>query len=562
MPEPRSDSSGKAESILDPVALQICWSRLVSIMEEVDIALVRASFSTIVGETRDFAVVLLDGNARSIAQSQLSSPAFTCSLPFATRAMLEVHPPADLVQGDVLITNDPWLCHGHLTDLIIVVPLFCRSRLTAYIATAAHVSDIGGRLDEFDARDVFEEGLRIPPSKLQEGGQQNRQLYRIMAANIRAPEMVLGDVEAIVGAARVGGARLSEFIADYSEAGFRQLADAILVRSEAAMREAIRGLPDGAYVHEIEADGHGGKPTLLRARVEVRADTIHVDYAGSSPQRSDAGVNCVLNTTHAHTIFPLKCSLLPGLPNNEGLFRPISSSAPVGSIVNCRFPAPVKARSKTSYHLHNAIYGALAEVLPRGVQAGSGSFWSIRCHRLDDPTAVAHVLPNGGKGAVQGRDGLPTIAFPGNGTITPAEILENRVPLLLRERSLRRDSGGAGRNRGGLGQVLRLACHGVDEVRLSVRTDKTLIPAPGIAGGSAGAAGEATLDGNPMPLGPFLLRAGSELELRLPGGGGVGRPDARDPEALARDIALGYVSPEAAGTTYGATPERPRDREA
>ena len=543
--------SRKGEYGGDPVALQIRWSRLVAIMDEVDIALVRASFSTIVGETRDFAVVLLDSQARSIAQSQMSSPGFTCSLPFATRAMLAAYPPETLAPGDALITNDPWLCHGHLTDLIIVVPLFAGPRPVAYVATAAHVSDIGGRLDEFDARDVFEEGLRIPPSKLHEGGCRNRQLYRMLAANVRTPEMVLGDVEAIVGAASVGGARLSEFIADYSESALQELAECILARSEAAMRGAIRELPDGTYIHEVRADGHGDRPTVLRATVRIRGDEIHVDYTGSSSQRSDAGVNCVLNTTHAHTIYPLKSSLLPDLPNNEGLFRAISSSAPPGSIVNCRFPAPVKARSKTSYHLHNAIYGALADVLPGRVQAGSGSFWSIRCHRIDDPAAVAHMLPNGGKGAVAGRDGLATIAFPGNGTITPAEILENRVPLLLRERSFRVDSGGPGTHRGGLGQTLRLACHGAPAVRLSVRVDKTRFPAPGIAGGGPGATGRATLDGEPMPSEPFRLHAGSEVELCLPGGGGFGDPRRREPSELVRDISLGYVSPEAARRDYG-----------
>ena len=520
-------------------------------MDEVDIALIRASFSTIVGETRDFAVVLLDGEARSIAQSQLSSPAFTCSLPFATRAMLATFPPETLVPGDVLITNDPWLCHGHLTDLFIVVPLFSGPGLIAYIATAAHVSDIGGRLDEFDARDVFEEGLRIPPSRLREGGRRNRQLYRMMAANIRAPDMVLGDVEAILGAAGVGGARLAEFVADYSETQFQRLADSILRRSEEAMRRAIRALPGGRYTHEIQADGHGGVATVLRAAVEVAGDSIHVDYTGSSPQRADAGVNCVLNTTHAHTIYPLKCCLLPELPNNEGLFRPISTCAPPGSIVNCRFPAPVKARSKTSYHLHNAVYGALAGVLPGRVQAGSGSFWSLRCHRPSDPTSLVHMLPNGGMGAIAGRDGIGTIAFPGNGTITPAEIMENRVPLLVRERSLRTDSGGPGACRGGLGQVIRLTCHGAEEVRLSVRTDKTRFAAPGIAGGCEGARGRATLDGRPMPLVPFRLRAGAEVELRLPGGGGAGDPGGRDRSLLARDVALGYVSREAAMRDYG-----------
>ncbi len=195
---------------IDPISLQIQWSRLVTIMDEVDAALVRTSFSTIVGETRDFAVIMLDGHARSVAQSQLSSPGFTCSLPFAVRSIVREFPLHTLVPGDVLITNDPWLTHGHLPDLIIAQPLFAEGRLAAFVAAAAHISDIGGRLDEFDARDVFEEGLRIPPSKLFMAGIENEQLFRIIEANVRVPQMVIGDIHAIVGAFRLGGERFAD----------------------------------------------------------------------------------------------------------------------------------------------------------------------------------------------------------------------------------------------------------------------------------------------------------------------------------------------------------------
>jgi N-methylhydantoinase B len=537
---------------LDPIALQIQWSRLVSIMDEVDIALVRTSFSTIVGETRDFAVIMLDGEARSIAQSQLSSPAFTCSLPAATRTMLREYPPATLKPGDALITNDPWICHGHLPDFYIVVPLFVGGRLSAYIATAAHISDIGGRLDEFDARDVYEEGLRIPPSKLYEAGRRNDQLFRIIEANVRYPRLVLGDVDAIVGAAKVGAARIGEFVADYSADALDRTAEAILERSEAAMRAAIRRIPEGTYAHAIDCDGYK-VPTHVRASVTIRGGEAVVDYTGSSPQRADASVNCVLNVSHAHSLFALKCSLVPDVPNNEGLFRPIRTVAPEGSILNARFPAPVKTRSKTSYHIHNAIYGALAPVLPKGVQAGSGSFWSIKCFGVDHDGApfAVHVLPNGGRGAVAGLDGSPTIAFPGNGTITPAEIIENGAPLLMLERSLRPDSGGAGRHRGGAGQVIRLAAADGRAVKMTIRPDKMRFPAPGIAGGLPGAAGELLLDGQPMALEPFVLGPGHQVMLKLPGGGGYGDPRDRDRAAVAADLRQGMVTPAAARDLYG-----------
>lgn len=536
---------------MDPIALQIQWGRLLTIMDEVDAALVRTSFSTIVGETRDFAVILLDRQARSVAQSQLSSPAFTCSLPFAVRHMLQTFPPATLTAGDVLLTNDPWLTHGHLPDLIVARPIFVENQLAAYVAAAAHVSDIGGRLDEFEARDVFEEGLRIPPSKLFEADAQNETLFRILEANVRVPHMVIGDLHAIVGAFRLGAERFHDFAADYGVETYEVLSENILSRSEAAMQEAIRAIRPGRYEGVTQADGFD-EPVTVRVAVTVGNGRVLVDFAGSSPQSATASVNCVLNVTLAHTIYPLKCALVPDLPNNEGLFRPITVVAPEGSIFNAKFPAPVKARTKSSYHIHNALYAALADVLPGQVQAGSGSFWSFRCmgHDPEGTPTVTHVLPNGGKGAVLGQDGLPTIAFPGNGTITPAEIIENDAPLLILRRALRADSGGAGTFRGGLGQEIALRARGGRPIQISVRPDKMRFPAPGIGGGLPGAPGELLLDGQPLAPRPCELLPGSELVLRLPGGGGFGNPRNRDPSRITSDVEAGYVTPSAAMHIY------------
>jgi len=547
----------------DPVALQVQWARLVSLMDEVDAVIVRTAFSTIVGETRDFGVVLLDSQARSIAQSQLSSPAFTCSLPKATRDLLQDPEIGPVAPGDVLLTNDPWICHGHLPDFYVVMPVFVDGRLCAYLAAAAHVADVGGRLDEFDARDVYEEGMRIPPSKLYSAGRPNEQLFRMIAANVRYPDLVLGDVEAIIGAFRVGAERIAAFVADYGTAGMNALAEGILYRSEMAMRAAIGKIPDGFYEAEIVADGYKAT-TKIRAKVHVVGEEIHVDYTGSSEQRPDSSVNCVFNVTYAHTIYPLKCALLPDLPNNEALFRPITAYAPPGSILNATFPAPVKTRSKTSYHIHNAIYAALSEAMPEKVQAGSGSFWSIKVFGTDDngERFAVHVLPNGGKGAVRGSDGLPTIAFPGNGTITPAEIVENRTPILVVERCLRADSGGPGQFRGGLGQVISLRNLSPRPVKVTVRPDKVSHPAPGLAGGLPGAPGELLLDGGPCPLEPFELVQGHTLTLKLPGGGGFGDPCKRKRASLQRDVELGLVTAGAAESLYGASQRTLLEQEA
>ena len=366
--------------------------------------------------------------------------------------------------------------------------------------------------------------------------------------------MVLGDVEAIIGAARLGAMRYQDLVADYGPTAMDAVAEAILDRSEAAMRAAIRRIPAGVYMHEVTCDGYK-IPTTIRTRVTIGDGEIEVDYTGSSPQRRDASVNCVLNVTHAHSLYAFKASLVSDVPNNEGLFRPIRTVAEEGSIVNARFPAPVKTRSKTSYHIHNAIFGALADVMPNAVQAGSGSFWSIKCHGRDHDGLpfAAHVLPNGGRGAVSGLDGSPTIAFPSNGTITPAEVLENGIPMLMLERSLRADSGGPGKFRGGLGQVIRLATLGDARINLTVRPDKVRFPAPGIAGGMPGAPGELLLGDAPMKLEPVLLGPGEIVTLRIPGGGGYGDPLNRDRDRLAADMEQGLVSEVAARRDYGLT---------
>ncbi|MBM3525474.1 MAG: hydantoinase B/oxoprolinase family protein, partial [Alphaproteobacteria bacterium] len=444
-------------SRLDPISIEVQWNRLISIMDEVDIAVIRTSFSTIVGESRDFAVIMLDRDGRSVAQSQLSSPAFTVTMPATTKHLLQAFPAETLTPGDVLVTNDPWLGSGHLPDLSIVTPVFRGGELVAFMGCVAHVADIGGRLDYFDARDLFEEGLRIPPSKLLIEGVENRQLFRIIAANVRVPDMVIGDIRAIVGAERLGAERLAEFLADYGgAAGFRGLADEILDRSEAAMRAALRAMPDGEWRSSVDADGYR-TPLHIEVAVKKTGDRIHVDYAGSSMQFGDASINCVTNTTFADTYYPLKCSLVPDLPNNEGLFRPLTMSAPLGSAFNTTVPSAVKSRSKSSFHIHVAIYGALAQALPDRVQAGSGSFWAITLHGThpeDGSVFNVHILPNGGKGATATMDGLPTIAFPYNGTVTPAEIAENQAPILVAFKRLVRDSGGPGAQRGGLGQEI------------------------------------------------------------------------------------------------------------
>jgi len=538
---------------LDPITVEVQWSRLISIMDEVDVAVVRTSFSTIVGESRDFAVIMLDRHGRSLAQSQLSSPAFTCHLPITTKHLLRVFPRDTLAPGDVLITNDPWLGTGHLPDLSIITPVFRGTELVAFLACAAHVADIGGRLDYFEARDLYEEGMRIPPSQLFSAGTPNEQLFRMIAANVRVPDMVIGDIHAIASAERLGAERLTEFMNDYGGAGaFDELSEEILRRSEGAMRDALRALPDGEWDFGLDADGFR-TPLHIQVKVTKEADKIHFDYTGSSAQFADASINCVMNCTFADTFYPLKCSLTPDIPNNEGLFRPLSLYVPEGSVLNTTFPSAVKSRSKTSFHIHTAIYGALAQAMPDRIQSGSGSFWAVTLHgfHADGTPFNVHVLPNGGKGATAQTDGLPTIAFPYNGTVTPTEIVENQAPVRIDSKRLVRDSGGPGRHRGGLGQEIQFRAVGSGSLVASVRPDKIRFAPPGFLGGGPGLVGAFSLNRARVTIEPHTLHPGDELWLRLPGGGGFGDPRTRPEADVVRDVVDGYVSPEAAQREYG-----------
>lgn len=536
---------------IDPITLEVQWNRLIAIMDEVDAAIVRTSFSTIVGDSRDFACILLDQHGRSLCQSHLSSPAFTVTLPTTTKHFLRRFPVPSLESGDVLITNDPWLASGHLPDLSICTPVFHRDQLVAVMGAVAHISDLGGRINYLEDQDLFEEGLRIPPAHLVRHNEPNELLLEIIEQNSRAPGMVLGDIHAIINAQALGARQLLRFLDDYEMPNLDQLADTILARSEAAMRAAIRELPDGTYDYALSIDGHH-TPIDIQVTVAISGEDVVVDFSGSSPEQPDCSINCVYNNTFADTYYPLKCSLVPELPNNEGLFRPLRVEAPLGSVFNTRLPRAVRARSKVCFHIHTAIYGALASVMPQRIQAGSGSFWSFTAFGTDSDGQAfrSHFLPNGGKGACLGEDGLPTIAFPYNGTATPVEILENTAPLLLLRKELISDSGGPGQFRGGLGQAIAMTPATSDNVQITLRPDKLIHPPLGLLGGLPGRPGAFRLNDQDVPLDTIRLEPGQVLELELPGGGGIGDPGERDRQWLTRDIAEGYVSTAAADERY------------
>ncbi|MGH8431296.1 MAG: hydantoinase B/oxoprolinase family protein [Solimonas sp.] len=326
-------------------------------------------------------------------------------------------------------------------------------------------------------------------------------------------------------------------------------------RSEAVVRAALRDMPDGEWSYRLDCDGYR-EPVTIAVKVTKRGDGLSADYAGSSSQVTNASINCPFNMTVSDSLYPLKCCLAPHVPNNDGVLRPFSVSAPDGSILKPRRPSPVKSRSKTSFHLHMAIYGALAQAIPERVQAGSGSFWSVILQGrrpADDSDFNVQILPNGGKGATFSQDGLPTIAFPYNGMVTPTEIVENQAPVIIAYKRLACDSGGAGRRRGGLGQHIGFRVVRDEPVTITLRPDKVRYPAIGLGGGHGGAPGSFSRNGESMSVGPLALGLGDVVEVRLPGGGGYGPPRARSVEAVVEDVVKGYVSIAAALRDYGVT---------
>ncbi len=322
---------------LDPISLEIQWQRLIAIADEIDTATIRTSFSTIVGESHDFGCILMDGEGSGLAQAHWSPPQFCTMLPRTTKAMLQKFPPESLQEGDVLATNDPWIGSTHLPDYNLVSPVFYKGKIVAFLGTVAHVSDVGGHLGDLEASDMFMEGTRLMPNKFYEAGKVNPMVEEFIGANCRVPEMVLGDLHAIVGTHRVGIRRIREFLQDYDLDDLSNLSYAIQHRSENALRRAIEALPDGVSTYEVTADGYLESFTL-RARIEIRGSDLYIDFDGSSPQQNHSAINAAFNITYSTAVYPIKCMLAASIPNNDGLVRPIHITAPEGSIVNCTFP--------------------------------------------------------------------------------------------------------------------------------------------------------------------------------------------------------------------------------
>jgi N-methylhydantoinase B len=542
--------------------LEILWRRLISIVDEADAAVARTAFSSLLRDAHDYTCMFTDRHGRELAQGSFATPGQSGAMALGIKNLVGRLPPHSFQPGDVFITNDPWALAGHLNDICVFSPIFHREQLTAFTACVLHHSDIGGRVAS-DNHDVFEEGLFIPLVKLYDTGVPNQAVLDMIRWNVRTPEEVVGDIRSQIAANHVCAEQVGRLMIEHDLDSLDDLADEILDRSERSIRSAISEVPDGIYrttgvIEQME----DREEILIKAAVEVAGSDIIVDLTGSSPQ-VDWGGNVVYNFTYAYVHMAIKSIFDPEIPNNDGSAAPIKLEAPEGSVVNCRFPAAVAARMQIGHFLTEIIYRALAEALPQRVLASSGGtpatmnvFYG---RRNDDRPWHSVLIRGGGMGASAIRDGEHCYIFPANGANTPVEILESDTPLIVERRELLADSGGAGKQRGGLGRrvIFRVpddAYAPLPPVNLGIQSGRYRLPPEGLFGGKPGKRARFLVNGEDGdPYGLTRLQPGDVVIMDAAGGGGYGDPKERDLGLLLRDVRDGRVSVESARDDYGVT---------
>jgi N-methylhydantoinase B len=530
----------------DTITLEVLWQRLVSAVDEASAALIRSAFSTIVRESHDFACVIVDSRGELLAQAQNSIPAFIGTLPRTVQWLMTHFKPSELAPGDVLISNDPWFGTGHLPDVNLVKPLFHRGALVGYAATTAHAPDIGGRTGSHDLRDVYEEGVQIPPLKLMRQGVVDETLVAMLRANVRAADAVIGDLWAQLGALDVIEARVATVLQEYNLDGLDRLSSEIQARTEAAMRRAIAEVPQGTYRRAFDTDGILGHKVHIEMAMTFDGRDCLIDFEGSSPQINGAALNCAYTYTYAYTSYGVKLALLPEVRNNEGVWRPIKIKAPLGSVLNHTFPTSGASRSMLGQYLPAAALQCLAQAVPGKVMGSPGSpVWSLYQSGVDKHgrTYANRYFLNGGFGANARMDGANVLSWPSNISNVPIEMIEHDAPYRIRAKRLREGTGGRGMHRGGVGQEIELEVLGDQALEFRFNAERIKTPPDGVVGGEPGATGEIHINDRRIEdtKAVYTLEPGDRLRMATPAGGGYGDPRQRPPSLSARDREEGYM---------------------
>lgn len=531
------------------IRMQVMWNRLISVVEEQAMTLLRTAFSTSVREAGDLSAGVFDPEGRMLAQAVTGTPGHVNTMAEAVLHFLAEIGRDNMFPGDTYVTNDPWKGTGHLHDITMVSPSFKGDQLVGFFACTAHVVDVGGRGFGADGKSVYEEGIQIPIMKFAERGVVNATLIAMLRANVREPNQVIGDFYSLAACNDVGHRRLIDMMGEIGLDSLDALGEFIFTRTRSATLDRIAALPRGAWENVLDTDGYDAT-VRLAARVEIGETLINVDFTGTDPV-SAKGINVPIIYTKAYASYALKCVVAPDIPNNWASLEAFTISSPE-NILNAPRPAPVSVRHVIGHMVPDLVLGALAKALPGQVLAeGAAALWNI--HMSVRPVAGqvgrrAEILMfnSGGMGARPALDGLSSTAFPSGVMTMPIEATEQTGPIVIWRKELRADSAGDGEYRGGLGQVIEIEPMPGHEFDFSAMFDRVNHPAKGRDGGKDGAAGVVALDDGTMlkPKGWQHVPEGRRLVLHLPGGGGYGDPAKRRSDARADDVSKGYVTGE------------------
>ncbi len=543
----------------DPITLEIYWKRLVSIVDEADASVIRTAFSSLLRDAHDYTCMFTDSRGQELVQGTFCTPGQAGAMALGVKKIVSSIPIEEYNEGDVFIVNDPWLLAGHLNDVCVLSPIFFKGNVVAFTACVFHHTDIGGRTAS-DNRDVYEDGLYIPLTKLYDAGKFNKGLINMIRWNVRTADEFEGDIRSQVAANHICAQKIIEMMEDEGLDTLDDLADEIIDRTEISMRSAIEKITDGVYSHEGIIEGAGSKPDIpIKLTVKVDGSNIHVDFDGTSKQ-VPWGVNVVYNFTYAYVFMAIKSAFDPDIPINEGAIRPITMSAPLGTIVNCKFPAAVAARMVVGHFMTEMVFNALKDAAPDNIIAGSGGTPAQTnifhgTHPNGKPWHTM-IIRGGGMGASSRFDGHHCAIFPANGANTPVEVLESDTSMIVQERSLVMDSGGPGKQRGGIGRkmIIRSVEDGDNSpgtISIAVQAGRYIYPPEGIFGGKDSSKALFLKNGeNADPSGLTFCDPGDKISFVSAGGGGYGNPYERDPKAVELDVHNGYVSVEKAKEDY------------
>ena len=522
---------------------QVMWNRLLSVVEEQGQTLVRTAFSPIVRECGDISAGVFDLEGRMMAQAVTGTPGHVNSMAESVKHFINHFPLNTMFEGDIFITNDPWMGTGHLNDFVLTTPCFKDNKIVGLFSCTSHLTDIGGLGVGPDATDIHMEGLYIPMLKLADKGVMNKTLLKLIGQNTRQPVETEGDVYSLAACNDIGCKRLVEMMKEFKIDDLKKLSDFIYDKSLSAVENEIKKIPNGVYKNSMMIDGFE-KDIKLEAKLKVSDNFISVDYTGTS-DKSKFGINVPLSYTKAYTCFGLSCLVSAEIPNNAGSLKPFEIDAPIGSILNAPYPAAVCARHIIGQMLPDVVFGCLEKAIPEKVPAeGASCLWNITFRGKTDrgPNnnslfAVTAVV-NGGTGARPNKDGLSATAYPSGVRGTPVEINEAVAPLLFLKKEYNPGSGGKGKFNGGLGQVIEIKSAIDEDMDLLASFDRIKFPARGRSHGENGNAGQVSIK-NKRKLngkGTQVIKAGEILQIFTPGGGGLGDYSDRGKELIETDI--------------------------